>query len=238
MPDTFDSLAGKKIVFCLPGEQYSGTFLTNFVGLTTLLVAKDVRIMLAQTGSSCIHRLRNTCGGGNAANGLLQVPFSSDDIDYDYMMWIDSDIVFTRDDFEKLLSLDREVATGWYYAVDGSPACGFIDKTLSRYGKKKKPNHPIYDPDHIYALRFDDQIAEKTEPYKVDWCGMGWMLMKRGVMERIQYPWFAPRNVRVAPDLIDSLSEDISFQLNLREAGVDIWMHPGVRVGHEKTRVI
>jgi GT2 family glycosyltransferase len=238
MPIDISDYAGKKFVFCLPGSYYSGKFLSNLVGLTTYLVASDIQVMMAQVSSSCIHRLRNTCGGGNPANGLLQVPFATDGVDYDYVMWIDSDVVFTRDDFLRLLEVDKPVVTGWYYQNDGNPACGFTDKKLQRYGKRKKPNHPIYDPDHIYTLRYDSDITEKTEPYPIDWVGMGWMLIQRGVMESIQYPWFAPRTVRVSEDLIDSLSEDISFQINLREAGYDIWMHPGIRVGHEKTRVI
>jgi hypothetical protein len=239
--EPLDRISGKKLILCLPGEVYSGDFLSNLFGFITTLIAKDCNVMMAQTGSSCIHRLRNACGGGHPLEGILQTPFKRDRVDYDYILWIDSDIIFTFNDFNKLLEVDKEVATGWYYDKDGNPACGFIEKTVNKYRKKKSDpvlNHPLYDKDKIYEFKFDEDITEKTDPYPIDWCGMGWMLIKKGVMEKVQYPWFAPRNVRVSENLIDCLSEDISFQINLQEAGVEVWMHPGARVGHEKTRVL
>ena len=235
--DILDKFEGKKFVFCLPGEYYSGTFLINIVGLNSLLTAKGIKVTLAQTHSSCIHSLRNVCGGGKLVNGVKQVPFASDDIDYDYLLWIDSDIVFTRDNFERLLAMDVDVATGWYNDKNNTPACGFIEKTPCKK-KKSPPSLPLYDPGHIYRLYQDTEVESKTDPYKVDWVGMGWMLIRKGVMEKLPYPWFAPKNVRVTQDIIDSLSEDISFQLSLRESGVDIWLDPQIRVGHEKVRVI
>ncbi len=234
-------LLNKKIVFCLPGKSYSGKFLVNLVNLTTSLTISECTVYMAQTESSCIHRLRNICGGGHPLNGLFQVPFSGDITDYDYILWIDSDILFSPKNFIDLLKADKDIVTGWYYDIEKNPACGFINKTYNKFKKKRSGpeiNHPIYDKDNIYSFDFDEKVTEKTDPYTIDWCGMGWMLIKRGVMEKVQYPWFAPRNVRFSEDVIDCLSEDLSFQLNLKEAGFDIWLHPEVKVGHEKIGVL
>jgi hypothetical protein len=237
MSDILDKYSGKTFVFCLPGEYFSGGFLTNILGLHSVLTAKDIRVFVAQTHSSCIHRLRNVCGGGNITEGEFQTPFKSDNIDYDYIMWIDSDIVFNRESFERLLEMDKDVATGWYSQKDGKPAFGFTQKTHCKYTKKS--NHtPLYDKNYIYTFTQDEDVSSKTEPYTIDWCGMGWMLIKKGVMEKVRYPWFAPKNVRVSEELVDSLSEDLSFQLALKDAGFNIWLDPNIRVGHEKIRVI
>lgn len=231
----------KKIIFCLPGRTYSGRFLVNLTNLTTSLTVNKCLIYMSQNESSCIHRLRNTCGGGTALDGLLQTPFKRSNIDYDYILWIDSDVFFTNQDFINLVKVDKDIVAGWYTDESGNPSCGFFDKTYKKIKQKKTDlisNHPIYDKDNIYSFSFDDSVEEKIEPYRVDWCGMGWVLMKKGVMEKIHYPWFAPRNVRISDSHVDCLSEDISFQLNLKEAGVDIWLHPGVKVGHEKIGIL
>jgi hypothetical protein len=228
---------GKKFVFCLPGDYYSGTFLTNIVGLNSLLAVHGIKVTLAQTHSSCVHRLRNICGGGDILRGTYQTPFANQDVDYDYLLWIDSDIVFNRKNFTDLLEMDVDVATGWYYQPDGTPACGFIDKSACKR-VKSHPSLPLYDPSHTYLFRPDKDIADKTDPYVIDWVGMGWMLIKSGVMEKIPYPWFAPKNIRATETIVDTLSEDLSFQLSLRDAGFEIVMNPGIRVGHEKVRVI
>jgi hypothetical protein len=124
-----------------------------------------------------------------------------------------------------------------YYQPDGNPACGFIDKSACKKVKSHQ-SLPLYDPSHTYLFRPDKDIADKTDPYVIDWVGMGWMLIKSGVMEKIPYPWFAPKNIRATETIVDTLSEDLSFQLSLRDAGFEIVMNPGIRVGHEKVRVI
>ena len=230
-----EKLKGKKIVFCLPGSYFSGRFLINFTTLKGLLDANEVQCYISYSQGSCLHRLRNECGGGNIFNGLYQTPFS-DKVDYDYLMWIDSDIVFSIESFERLVMMDREIATGWYMQENGSPAHGFINKSYLKYTGKEPV--PLYDKNHIYELFADTGVTEKTEVYPIDWIGMGWMLIQKGVMESIKYPWFGPRFVRATETLIDTLSEDLSFALAAKEAGYDIWLDPLLKVGHEKIRII
>ncbi len=241
MASVFEKYEGKNIIFCLPGDYYSGTFLTNMVGLSGVLNFHGVNTSIAQTSGSCIHRLREGCGGGHDANGLYQTPFETQEADYDYIMWIDSDVVFNRDNFERLLEADKDIISGWYMDKDEEPAFGFLKKEEDKYGRKVSPM-PLYDKNNVYSFYKDFEVRDKKELYKVDWIGMGWMLIKRGVMEKVKYPWFAPKTVRVGKPgkdiLYTSLSEDISFQLNLKEAGFDIWLDPLIRVGHEKIRVL
>jgi len=238
------SLEGKRIIFCLPGDSYSGDFLVNFYGLTSRLLSTGVNTSVANLSGSCIHRLRNQVGGGRPDYGLYQRPYSTgpDDEKYDYIMWIDSDIKFALESFTKLIALDKDICTGWYKQKDGLPACGFTDKIKDKYDQRNPP-FPLYDRHNIYRHYNDKEIESKTEPYPIDWVGMGWFLVKSGVMETVKYPWFLPRTVRVGKfedgeHLYDSLSEDISFQMALKEAGHKIWLDPTCKVGHEKVMVL
>jgi len=235
--DFLDQFEGKKFIFCLPGDYYSGNFLVNIVGLCSVLSVKGIDVKLSQTYSPCIHTLRNICGGGDSLNGVIQTPFLNQNVDYDYILWIDSDIVFTLENFQRLLAMDVDVATGWYYQTDGNTSCGFLEKTECKKGKTY-PYLPLYDSKHYYRLIPDTEVESKSEPYAVDWAGMGWMLIRKGVMEKLPYPWFAPKNVRISPEIIESLSEDVSFQLSLKEQGSKIWLDPQIRLGHEKVRII
>ena len=75
----------------------------------------------------------------------------------------------------------------------------------------------------------------------VDYTGFGWTLIKKGVFEHdeMKYPWFAPKmQVFESGEVQDMCGEDVSFCLDAKEAGFEIWCDPRVRVGHEKQRVI
>ena len=83
-----------------------------------------------------------------------------------------------------------------------------------------------------------EDMSRRANPFKVDYCGFGWILIKKGVYEKVPYPWFVPRVVQLKkPDgtiLEDVQSEDISMCEDFRKYGFDIWINPKVRVGHQK----
>lgn len=243
MNETLKKYSDKTFMVCLPGSTYSGSFLINIMGLHSVLIEHGIKVYFSQMQSPEIHLLRGWVGGGKHENGVYQSPFEGrkdlpEDFEYDYLLWIDSDIVFNLKSFTDLLEMDKDVATGWYYQKDGLPVTGFFEKTKMKYTRKDPPFADIWDKDYIYSYRNDVEITTKTEPYKVDWCGMGWMLIKRGVMERLKYPWFMPKIVRSGKDLYEATSEDLAFAMSLKEAGIDMWVHPKIRVGHEKIMVL
>lgn len=228
---------------CLPGSTYSGSFLVNIMALHNVLLDHGIKVLFSQMHSPEIHLLRGWCGGGKYENGVYQVPFEGnkdipEDFEYDYLLWIDSDIVFNLKSFTDLLEMDKDVATGWYYQKDGLPVTGVFKKTKMKYTDENPPFKDIWDKDYTYSFKNDTEIVNKTKPYRVDWCGMGWMLIKRGVMERLKYPWFTPKIIRVGKDFYEATSEDIAFALSLKEAGIEMWVNPQVRVGHEKLVVL
>jgi hypothetical protein len=47
-----------------------------------------------------------------------------------------------------------------------------------------------------------------------------------------------PMRIVVASDRKDMCGEDVSFCLDAKEQGFEIWCDPRIRVGHEKTRII
>jgi hypothetical protein len=84
-----------------------------------------------------------------------------------------------------------------------------------------------------------ESIQKRKKPFTVDYTGFGWVLIKKGVFENLEYPWFAPKmQVFESGSVQDMCGEDVSFCLDAKEEGMEIWCDPRIRVGHEKTRVI
>ena len=84
-----------------------------------------------------------------------------------------------------------------------------------------------------------ESMGKRNKPFTVDYTGFGWLLVKKGVFEGLEYPWFAPKmQVFESGAVQDMCGEDVSFCLDAKEQGIDTWCDPRIRVGHEKTRVI
>ena len=119
-------MKGKTIVFCLPGRGCSFIFLKNFVQLCFDMVQNGMSIQISQDYSSMVNFARCKCLGANVLRGPKQVPWDGK-LEYDYQLWIDSDIVFSTEKFWQLCDLavpaegeERGVSAGWYATEDGS----------------------------------------------------------------------------------------------------------------------
>ena len=223
-------IAGKTVVFCLPGRGVSYTFLKNFVTLCFDLVQNKASIQISQDYSSMVNFARCKCLGANVLRGPDQLPWDGK-LKYDYQLWIDSDIVFNVEKFYQLVLMDEKIASGWYCTEDGrtTSVAHWLDEDDFK-GNGGVMNHETLD-----------SIAKRKKPFTVDYAGFGWLLIKHGVFEdkEMPYPWFAPKmQVFESGAVQDMCGEDVSFCLDAKEAGFRIMCDPRIRVGHEKTRVI
>ena len=275
-------IKGKKIVFCLPGRGVSYTYLKNFVQLCFDIVQNGGGIQISQDYSSMVNFARCKCLGANVLRGPNQLPWDGK-LEYDWQLWIDSDIVFSTEKFWQLVlnstpkeavsyqdvlqplknekgepvldeegnerttvvgqqlvvdeSKTRPIVSGWYCTEDGrttSVAHWLDEEDFSNNGGVM--NHETLD-----------SIQKRSKPFTVDYAGFGWLLIQKGVFEdfdengkkKIEYPWFAPKmQVFESGNVQDMCGEDVSFCLDAKEAGYEIWCDPRIRVGHEKTRII
>ena len=226
---------GKSIVFCLPGRGVSFTFLKAFVQLCFDIVQSGGSIQISQDYSSMVNFARCKCLGANVLRGPKQLPWDGK-LKYDYQLWIDSDIVFDTQKFWQLIDLaipeegeEKEIVAGWYATEDGhttSVAHWLSEEDFAKNGGVM--NHETVE-----------SITKKRKPFTVDYTGFGWVLIKHGVFERLEYPWFAPKmQVFESGDVQDMCGEDVSFCLDAQDSDYEIWCDPRIRVGHEKTRII
>ena len=172
-------MKGKTIVFCLPGRGCSYTFMKNFVQLCFDLVQNGMSIQISQDYSSMVNFARCKCLGANVLRGPSQIPWDGK-LQYDYQLWIDSDIVFTSEKFWQLCDMaiteegtEREIVSGWYSTEDGrtTSVAHWLDEDDFR-NNGGVMNHEMVDG-----------IQKRRKPFTVDYTGFGWVMIKHGVFE-------------------------------------------------------
>ena len=218
-----------KIIFCLPGASYSGRFLQNWTNLLAELPKYNITYGLSQHYMCNIYHVRTKCLGASIERGVNQKPFDGK-IFYDYIMWIDSDMVFTPEDFFKLLEHDKDIVSGIYKMSDDV-----------NYATVETMDEQFFEEWLYYPFLQDKDIeAKKGKLFKVDYQGMGWMLVRKNVFESFSYPWFYPRLLKWKnhPNWAEFVWDDVENCMRMREAGFDIFIDPGVRLGHEKIKIL
>ena len=211
-----------RIVFCLPGRSYSGKFLNCWTALLNHCVHNRIDLMLSQYYNPNVYYVRAQCLGANVLLGPNQKPWQGK-IDYDKICWIDSDMVFSVEDFEKLLSHDKDIVSGLYLTEDRVNFAA-VESWDTDYFQK----HGTFK-----FLNLND-IKNKTGLIEIAYNGFGFMMMKKGVFETITYPWFEPQKITFPSGVTDFASEDVSFCLKARQAGFKIFADPTLILGHEK----
>ena len=194
-------------------------------------------IQISQDYSSMVNFARCKVLGANVLRGPDQIPWDGK-LQYDYQLWIDSDIVFDTNKFWQLCDLscpaegeERGITAGWYATEDGHTTS--VAHWLEEDDFRK--NGGVMNHETV------ESIQKRKKPFTVDYTGFGWVMIKKGVFEdkKMKYPWFAPKmQVFESGSVQDMCGEDVSFCLDAIDAGYDIWCDPRIRVGHEKTRVI
>jgi len=211
-----------KIIFCLPGPSYSGEFLSQWTEFVAWCLRNNIEPLLSQQYDAVVYYVRNKCLGGNVMDGIYQKPFGGK-IEYDYLMWIDSDILFTVEDFKKLLSRQVNIVAAPYLMKGGTHFA--IVKDWDKEFFKKNGYFPFLTP---------KDLKGKTNLIEVSYTGFGFILIKYGVFESLEYPWFRPIFQEICKNVSDFSSEDVSVCQLFREKGFKVYVDPTIKVGHEK----
>ena len=111
---------------------------------------------------------------------------------FDYMFWVDSDIVLPPDTLIKLLSHNKDVVSGVY---------------IQRKPEKKIPEVYLWTPTGGMANATSGRYSS-PRLLEVAGCGFGCVLTSKKVLQDIGYPQF---DYHSALDHKDTVSEDVDF---------------------------
>lgn len=208
----------RHVVFCMPGAPTLNAA-RSWDALRNAIAEANVRMTIVRGYNSSVAHARNEILEVGV-KGLKKDALPFGGMEYDFMMWIDSDSVYEPHDFFNLLALDREIVTGLVPVdTEGRGALGLFNG----FKNVKYLN--------LHAIR------QTAAVFPVDFCGFAFLLVKRGVFEAIGYPWFDLGYFTI-DDHVILPGEDFRWCMNVKEKGFEILAHPGVRIGHDKRMIL
>lgn len=132
---------------------------------------------------------------------------------YDYLFSVDSDIVLPKDSLTKMIEHDKDMVCGIY--IQRIPGT----HTIEVYGV----------PEGGGMTHIPYELIEGQGLVEVAGCGFGCVLVKRAVMQTIQYPHFVYKS---AIDHKNTVSEDVYFCMQARDHGFRIWCDTSILCDH------
>ncbi len=215
-----------KVIFCLPGKQFSGRFISCWSTLLVFAIKSGIECYVRNLYSSNVYHGRNLILSEQKTGNLKQFIYVKplESVDYDYLMWIDSDMIFKPVDFRKLIEYDIPIVGG-----------------VARNGPKGQIAAGDFSEAGEISFHTEQGIkeVERNEQglVKVGWTGFAFVCIKKGVFESMPYPWFRPV-LRVVDKNIFFPSEDIGWCISAKKYGWDIFVDPEMKIGHEKSIVL
>lgn len=131
----------------------------------------------------------------------------------DYVLWLDSDMVFNPGLLEDLLAHDKDIVCGLYF-------------------RRRPPFTPVIYSEIKYGTEISDYKHQEYLDYplnslfEVQACGFGAVLMKTEVIQKVQERYGATF------EPMRGFGEDLSFCIRARQCGYKIWCDSKIKIGH------
>jgi hypothetical protein len=196
-------------------------YVRSLLKTTYILTKEGINWNYMTEYSSHVADARERTLGGTGFNNKNQRRPGDGMFTYGKIFWIDSDIEWEPEDFFRLLKSDKQVISGVY--------------------QMESEEVPVYPVPLGQPLHKNDILKMKS-PFTVRGVGFGFLAVASGVFERMERPWFSSTHVAVTNSETGEveykfplMGEDTSWCEKAYQMGVDIWVDPLVRVGHQKT---
>lgn len=172
------------------------------------------RFQPLQAKGTLIANARNHLVTGTVNNSLKKQPIPKCDF-----LFIDSDIVCTVEDVEKIVELGKK------YPVISFPY-PYATKQESQYYVCGEWNRLVGN----VGLKYSTQAKGC---HAVAWCGAGFLYIRREVFQALEFPYFRP-GVLEYGDNANLFGEDIGFCMELHKKNIPIYCSFDNPVGHEE----
>lgn len=197
-------------------------YVQSLVETLEWLTARGMTYKYVTKYSSFIPSAREKTATGTDEHNWDTTEFGSGEYTYDWILWIDSDIVWEPETIERLMSWNYDVISAVVPANRGGAL------TAMRLNSDLIPKQLVWG-----------DLALDIDPVEVDGVGFGFVLFRYGVFENLKRPWFQIRRARLdGVHFPVDFGEDYSFCIGLKDAGYPIWLDPSARVQHMKASLL
>lgn len=138
---------------------------------------------------------------------------------YEYLLFVDSDMVWTNRHIEKLLAADKEIVTGLAF-MRKPPYFPCVFKTM-RLGEAGEKLEKLLD-----ETMWEDGLQE------IEGCGLAFCLIRVEALKDIR-----KYNTTLFRQFA-GYGEDLSFAIRARRAKHKLWCDPSVTIGHLTTEIV
>jgi len=235
-----------QIVICLYGNSFSSNFLLSWSMLLDSCYKKNISIVVVPGTKLNDSLPRSKSLGYSVLAGTDQLPFQGK-VEYDYLMFLNSDVLFKPDDFFSLLESSHDVTSG-LYMMDDNKNFSVFTKWDTQYFLK----NGCFE--YLSPKALDEfKTVSVTKYMPAVFTGLGFTLMKKGVLEKLKYPVFwADLQTLVNSDVpqtdskstsdqkhvVEVPTEEVALFLNLQNAGFTPYVDTSVRVGRENLVIL
>jgi GT2 family glycosyltransferase len=209
------------VLIATPGKMAHNAYIKSLVETTKWLQQRGLTYKWLNSASSFIPNAREQTALDEPGQDWYATEIGCGQYTYDKIFWIDSDIEWNVEDFEKIYDSEFPVISGLYLLDQfGTVACS------------------LFDEEYLPKLTNQKDFTNMKEPVQVFGVGFGFVAMKSGVFEACSRPWFKIRHMQKGIDPAPiNVGEDYSWCLNARENGFKIMVDPTVKIGHHKATV-
>jgi hypothetical protein len=206
------------VLIATPGHSLMGAYVMSLLATTQELDRRGITWAWLNRYASHVADAREITLANSNHNNITETRPLYGALTYKKIVWIDSDIAWTPDDFMRLYESDFDIVSGAYMLESGE---------VTAYPQRLGP-----------ALDCRD-VARMTEPVKVHGVGFGFLAVKTGIFEQLSRPWFQSVEVTMHADdgndyTFPIMGEDISWCERVGRLGFDVWLDPTIRVTHHK----
>ena len=174
----------KTIIFLFMGDEFNHKFLQCWMELFNFCMDNGIKPLMSMTGEQDTFAMKNMLLGGSMNGGSQQKPFQGK-IDYDYMLWIDSKVLFTIENFKKLLDgIENYDIVSGIHPTSNMKAFNAIENT------ELSTLRDTGSFTNIPREKVEEAQKSDNTMLKVDYVDFHFTMMKKGVFECIEYPWF------------------------------------------------
>jgi hypothetical protein len=207
------------VVIATPGKELHQGYVTSLVETLRWLGEQGLTYKWLNKSGSLVSTTRELTALDSYNPDWETREIGRGEFTYDKIFWIDSDIGWDIEQFQKIWQSDLDIVGGMYQtAPDGRVA-------VAKFDIDGMPT----------VVREQDFIFEEQRYIEVFGLGFGFIAMKSGVFEKCDRPWFLMERIKWPHvDFEMNIGEDYSWCVNARRNGFKVMLDSEVKVKHHK----